>query len=314
MILTVTMNPSIDISYQLEELMSNTVNRTAEVIKTAGGKGLNVTRVLKELGADVTATGLLGGFHGAFIQHQLDNLKITSDFSLIQQETRNSIAIMHGGAQTEILESGPVVEKDEGNLFYQNYLKQIKEADFVTISGSLPRGLASGYYEKLIIAANEQQVPVLLDTSGNALQHCLEAESKPFLIKPNLEELSALVNNGQLINSLEDLKRVLAQELFTGIPWIVVSLGGEGAFVKKDERYYRVNIPKINVVNPVGSGDATIAGLAYGLTTKKKVVDIVKTAMTCGILNALESHTGSINVEKFAAIYQQVEVVPYKES
>ena len=109
MIVTVTMNPSIDISYPLEKLKLDTVNRTDQVSKTAGGKGLNVTRVIHDLKGDVLATGVLGGFHGAYISEELKKAGIKQAFTAIQEESRDSIAILHEGNQTEILEAGPTV-------------------------------------------------------------------------------------------------------------------------------------------------------------------------------------------------------------
>ena len=136
MILTVTMNPSIDISYPLDVLQLDTVNRVAEVSKTAGGKGLNVTRVLSEIKDPVAATGLLGGRTGQFI---LDHLGegIEERFFEIAGDTRNCIAILHEGKQTEILEKGPTISEKEGQGFLQHYRHLIDQVEVVAISGSL---------------------------------------------------------------------------------------------------------------------------------------------------------------------------------
>ena len=121
MIVTVTMNPSIDISYLLDHLKLDTVNRTSQVTKTPGGKGLNVTRVIHDLGGDVIATGVLGGFHGAFIANELKKANIPQAFTSIKEETRDSIAILHEGNQTEILEAGPTVSPEEISNFLENF-------------------------------------------------------------------------------------------------------------------------------------------------------------------------------------------------
>lgn len=138
MILTVTMNPSIDISYPLEEFKLDTVNRVAEVSKTAGGKGLNVTRVLAEIGYHVAATGLIGGTNGKFLLQNLHQ-NVQQSFYEISGDTRNCIAILHEGKQTEILEAGPRISASEANGFLHHFKHLMESADVVSISGSLRR-------------------------------------------------------------------------------------------------------------------------------------------------------------------------------
>lgn len=140
------MNPSIDISYPLNRLELNTVNRVKNTTKTPGGKGLNVARVLKEFGEDVMATGLLGGFLGQTIRSGLDNQGIKNDFSWIKGETRNCIAILHEGMQTEILEEGPLVSLSEGQSFLDHLLPVIQQSSVLSLSGSLPKGLPTDFY------------------------------------------------------------------------------------------------------------------------------------------------------------------------
>lgn len=309
MIITVTMNPSIDISYPLETLKLDTVNRVADASKTAGGKGLNVTRVIHELDGQVLATGLLGGHHGASIQTQLDREGISHDFSAIAGETRNSIAILHDhGHQTEILEAGPSVTAAELKQFEEKFDALLKQATLVTLSGSLAKGIPTTYYSHLIAKAQEQGVKVLLDTSGASLKASLESAAKPFLIKPNTEEIYDLVGQNLSLDDLDNFKATLNGDLFAGVEWIVVSLGSKGAFVKHNHQFYQIDIPKIDVVNPVGSGDSTIAGLAYAIDQGKSDEEILQYAMVCGMLNAQEAKTGHINVENLPALKAQIVV------
>ena len=142
MILTVTLNPSIDISYTLPYLKLDTTNRTAEVNKTAGGKGINVTRVIHDLKKNVLASGLIGGNLGKAIIENLNEVGIKSDFYPISGETRNCIAILHEGQQTEILESGPTITAGESMNFLTHFKDIATQADVITISGSLPKGLS----------------------------------------------------------------------------------------------------------------------------------------------------------------------------
>lgn len=298
MIVTVTMNPSIDISYPLDTLMLDTVNRTDRVTKTAGGKGLNVTRVIHDLGGDVLATGVLGGFHGAFIAEQLRQAGIKQEFTAIKEETRDSIAILHEGNQTEILEAGPTVSEEEVTLFLEKFRELIQKAAVVTLSGSLAKGFPSNFYQQLIEIAKTQNAKVLLDTSGESLKQVLKGKAKPYLIKPNLEELEGLLGKTFSLQDLSAIKDALLEPIFSGIEWIVVSLGKAGALAKHQETFYRIEIPTIEVVNPVGSGDATIAGFAYALAEGLKAEEQLKLCMATGMANAQERRTGHVDPAK----------------
>lgn len=306
MILTVTMNPSIDISYPLEILQLDTVNRVGKVSKTAGGKGLNVTRVLAEIGDPVSATGLVGGSTGQFILEHLDQ-KIGKEFFEIQGETRNCIAILHEGQQTEILEKGPSVSEEEGKAFLSHFEALLPAVTVVVISGSLPAGLPVDYYVKLVERAKKAGKPVVLDCSGASLEKALAAPIKPTVIKPNNEELSQLLGY-EVTKDFDQLKEVLQTDLFEGIDWIIVSLGADGAFAKHGDVFYKVDIPKIEVVNPVGSGDSTVAGIASALYHQEDDQALLTKANVLGMLNAQEATTGHINIHHYDDLYQQINV------
>ena len=306
MILTVTMNPSIDISYPLESLHLDTVNRVDKVSKTAGGKGLNVTRVLAEIGDPVSATGLIGGSTGQFILDHLDQ-EIGKEFFKIQGETRNCIAILHEGQQTEILEKGPSVSEEEGQAFLDHYEALLPDVAVVAISGSLPAGLPLDYYSQLVERAKKAGKPVVLDCSGASLEKALVAPVQPTVIKPNNEELSQLLGY-EVTTDLDQLKEVLQSDLFKGIDWVIVSLGADGAFAKHGDVFYKVDIPKIEVVNPVGSGDSTVAGIASALNHQEDDQALLTKANVLGMLNAQEATTGHINIHRYDDLYQQINV------
>ena len=209
-ILAVTMNPSVDISYPLDTLKINKVNRVTEVTKTAGGKGLNVTRVLHQLKTPVIASGILGGTIGQFIENKLDETKIKHAFMPINQESRNCIAILHDDMQqTEILEKGPVLTQRDEDKFLIHFENSLADVSVVTISGSLPKGLSDNLYEKMIAIASTKEIPVILDSSGEPLRVSLVGKHKPFLIKPNQEEIAQLIE--QPINDLAELQEILSQ-------------------------------------------------------------------------------------------------------
>lgn len=300
MILTVTLNPAVDISYKLDQFSLDTVNRVSDVSKTAGGKGLNVTRVLQQLGQDIAATGFLGGSLGAFIHEELTGIE--DYFVPIEGDTRNCIAVIHEGQQTEILESGPVISAEEAALFLEEFSKHMQKVDIVTISGSLPKGLANDFYEKIIKIAGDN--PVLLDTKGELLKKTIN--SKPFLIKPNVDELGDLL--GKNIDAEAEIVNALRMTRFDDIPWVVVTNGSGSSFVKHSGTIYRVTIPNVDAVNPVGSGDSVIAGFAAGLARGLTDVELIKFGLTIGVLNAMEEKTGHVNLDKLDWCVEQINV------
>lgn len=306
MILTVTLNPAIDISYPLDELKFDTVNRVKDVTKTPGGKGLNVSRVLNEFGETVKATGCIGGESGEFIINHLPD-SILSRFYKISGDTRSCIAILHEGNQTEILERGPFLTIDEIDGFTNHFKTLLEDVNVITLSGSLPAGMPDNYYQKLISIANLNGKKTVLDCSGNALKAVLQGDSKPTVIKPNLEELAQLLEE-EITTEFDTLKEVLLGDLFEGIEWIIVSLGANGVFAKHKESFYKVDIPKIEVVSAVGSGDSTVAGIASGLANDKDAESLLKTANVLGILNAQEKITGHVNMENYDTLYQFIKV------
>lgn len=305
-ILTLTLNPSVDISYPLNHLELDTVNRVSTTRKTAGGKGLNVARVIAQLGQKVAGSGFLGGDLGNFIAKKLSGDNIENWFMQISGETRNCIAILHDdGKQTEILESGPEITATEADDFLDHLEKYLDQIDLMTISGSLPKSLPTDFYSQLIELADRHGVQTLLDSSGEPLLKSLTSLRRPYLIKPNQDEIAQIA--GQKIDDLDQLKKILLENpLLSSIPWVVVSLGKDGAMAKAGMDLFYAKIPRINAVNPVGSGDSTVAGLAYALNRKADVEDVLKTAMTTGILNTLNAKTGCIDASLFENYYSQI--------
>ncbi|MEB6209886.1 tagatose-6-phosphate kinase [Staphylococcus pasteuri] len=308
MILTLTLNPSVDISYVIEDFQLDTVNRVSNIDKTAGGKGLNVTRVLNQLNESVIASGLIGGQLGEFIEQQLEDSHIKHSFFKIKDVTRNCIAILHQGKQTEILEKGPTISKKEGQNFLEHVDELIRQTKVVVISGSLPKGLNNNYYLKIIEKCHDEQVPLILDSSGETLVSSLKGLHKPTVIKPNIDELYQLLDR-PVDESIDGLKQAVNDSLFKDIEWVIVSLGAKGMFAKHHNQYYKVSIPSIKVLNPVGSGDSTVAGIASALLNNESDDELLKKANTLGMLNAQESRTGYVNIKNYDELYHQIELL-----
>jgi len=292
MFLTVTVNPSVDKRYMVKGFEKGQVFRADKVQYTAGGKGLNVSKVLRDLGKDVVATGLLGGNNGKFITDQLIDFSINNQFTEISNETRSCLAILANDySQTEVLEPGPNISEKEVEVFGENYEILLEDCNIVCASGSLPRRVNPGLYGELIRISNKKDKKFILDTSGKALKEGIKAS--PFMIKPNKEELEALFNTS--INNEEELIRGLKDLEKYNINIIVVSLGSEGAMVCHDGQIYKIRIPDVKAINPVGSGDAMIAGFATGIVDGYSVDRMLKFASACGTANALEEETGRVD-------------------
>lgn len=308
MILTVTMNASIDTRYVLDELKIDDVNRVTPD-KTAGGKGLNVSRVLMQLGDDICATGLLGGHMGAFMKELMDADGVPNDFAPIKGETRVCLNILHGGNQTELLEAGPEVTAKEYQAFLAKFAELAAKAEVVTLSGSLPRGVDASCYAELTEIATKAGAKVVLDTSGAALDASLASETKPVLVKPNLSECNALLGTNFEPSQVAELKAALeADGRFEGIEWVVVSMGSAGSVAFVGDKTYRAVAPRVEAVNCTGCGDSTIAGFAHSIAAGDDPTTTLKVANTCGTLNAMDPKTGHLVIESWDEIYNQMSV------
>jgi tagatose 6-phosphate kinase len=304
MIITVTMNPSVDIRFTVKEFKRGGVFRSMDDKQTAGGKGLNVTRVLAQLGAPVLATGLLAGNNGDFIKAELESKGIEHSFVRIPGNTRTCIAILEDDGQTEVLGRGPDISSEDLESFFSEFQRLLAKAKVVTMSGSLPPGAPVHTYRRLIEMAKENGATVILDTSGAPLMEGIKA--KPFAIKPNLSELEFLI--GRRLVSDEDLAQAMGAAVELGVKNVLVSLGAKGALALVQDQFYRVSVPKITAVNPVGSGDATVAGLAWGVYQGMELQTTLALAMACGVSNAMEQNTGQIDPRMVNKLVAKIEV------
>ena len=305
MILTVTLNPAIDKVYEVEYFAVGDVFRPKDMWATAGGKGLNVSRVAKILGEDVRATGFLGGPNGDFIRGELKKLGIYDAFIQIEGNTRICIAINDpvSDTSTEVLEPGPIISDHEQQEFLNNFKAIVKEADIVTISGSLPKGLALDFYGKIIEISREYGKRVLLDTSGQTLIKSLEYG--PFMIKPNQSELEAVV--GKRMESEKDILDAAFKIHGKGVQLVCVTLGAKGCIAVTEEGAFHLKAPPIETVSTVGSGDSFLAGCAVSLSQGQPTEVVLKTAMACGMANTQFARTGYVSRELVDKFYKMVE-------
>lgn len=307
MILTVTLNPSIDIRYNINNLLLGKINRVFEYDKTIGGKGLNVTRVIKKLGEEVLATGFLGGKLGEEFEERLNTIGIKNDFQNTSDKTRNCINILHNGISTEILESGPVIKEGEWENFKNKFKFLSEYCKYISISGSLPDGLSYLSYFELIEIANKNQCKVFLDTSGEALKNSLK--SKPYFIKPNLEELENLSN--KTLTTIEEIINEAKMINDIGIKIVAVTLGENGAVLTSKDKILIAKNPNVEVVNTVGCGDSFVAGFITASHREYSLEDSFKLAIACGISNALLPDTGNICLDTVNKLINQIDIKNY---
>lgn len=307
MILTMTLNPAIDKVYFVNRFDKGEVHRPSEMVATAGGKGLNVSRVINTLGSPIAATGFLGGGNGSFIQHQLEQSGIENRFHSIEGETRICINITDSSdlTSTEVLEAGPEISKEEAEALLEDLKTGLDDVTILTISGSLPKGIQADYYYKIIQLAKRRHIKVLLDSSGQAFIEGIKA--KPFLIKPNKDEIK-MIYDGPM-ESIDDYKNAILYLHQLGIEMPVISMGKEGSIAGYNGKILHTKFPELKVVNTVGSGDSFIAGCAVALSKNLSFEDVIKMGTACGCANTLNAKTGVIKIEDVSRLLEQIELI-----
>ncbi|MGM0379853.1 MAG: 1-phosphofructokinase [Bacillota bacterium] len=297
MVLTVTLNPAVDKTISVNDFEINTVNRLDYKQKDAGGKGINVSKVLKELSIESIATGFLGGESGHFIKKYLKKININNEFIEIDEPTRENIKIVDNKNKlfTDINDPGPLIKEKNLNKLKVRIDKLTKINQIVVFAGSVPKGVNDGIYNELIKIAKTNDCFVILDTYGKPFEKAIK--SKANMIKPNIDELNQYLNLN--LKSNKEIKKAVKKEFIEkGIKSVVVSLGKEGAVYIDKNNSYHVNALNVDVKSTVGAGDAMVAGITYGLYKSKSIKDVLKYGAACSTANIMTSgsQTGNIKV------------------
>ncbi|MCI5957507.1 MAG: 1-phosphofructokinase family hexose kinase [Clostridiales bacterium] len=306
MILTVTLNASIDKLYLLPSVQPETVMRVQEAHNSAGGKGLNVSRVAAKLGETVTAMGFTGGLNGQYLESLICQPEVRCAFTHVKGETRCCINCwdLSNGKSTEYLEPGAAVSVEELSRFYKDFEAQLPNAGVVAISGSVPKGVPADAYCQLIRRCKAADVPVMVDTSGERL--VAAAAECPTFIKPNTDEIAQLL--GYAPADLESLAAAAQSLHQKGTRYVVVSMGAEGALLACDEGTYLGKPPLITPKNTVGCGDSMVAGFAVGFARKQPVCDCFRMALAVSAANALSLYTGDFCEADYQRLYPEVTI------
>ncbi|PIM93038.1 1-phosphofructokinase [Fusobacterium animalis] len=291
MIYSVTLNPSIDFIVRVKDFQLGETNRAYEDNFFAGGKGIMVSKLLKNVKTDCVNLGFLGGFTGTFIEQNLKKLNILSDFVNVNENTRVNVKLKTE-TETEINCQGPKISDSEKEEFLDK-IRKIKSDDFVILSGSVPSNLGNDFYITIIEILNKNGVKFTLDSSGETFSKSLKY--KPFLIKPNKDELKEYArrefkNNQEIVNYVRE-------NLVDKAEHVIISLGGEGAlYIDKNFSLFAYPLRvKENVVNTVGAGDSVVAGFVNYMLKHNDVEGAFRFAVACGTATSFSEDIGELN-------------------
>lgn len=283
------------------------LNRVIDARVDAGGKGINVAKVLHSFGEEVITTGFIGGHNGKQLLYQMETLHIPHSFISIQEETRINLKIVDQMLKetTEVNEAGGRVTEEEITEFYNSFEKLLEQAAVLVLAGSLSPGLSTEVYKRLINMAHQQGVQTILDAEGEAFTHGLKA--KPAVIKPNIHELEGFLNKTLHtdVEIVEACNEIIATY---GVKSVVVSMGESGSiFVSKNERLRITPFP-IEPKSTVGAGDSMVAAIASSLLYERSFEDMARYACAAGTITASKSGTDVATLEEVQDKLHEVKV------
>ena len=260
MIWTVTLNPALDYVVRLDNLALGETNRTNSEDIYLGGKGINVSSVLGQLGVKSVALGFVAGFTGEYLISSFKERGVDADFVFVTNGTTRINVKIKTDNETEINANGPCVSDDELAEFFTK-IDKIEDGDTLVLSGSVPKNLPGDIYEQILYRIGDKDITVVVDASGDLLDKTLKY--KPYLIKPNKDELELFW--GKKITSDEDVIKASRLAIEKGAQCVLTSLGGDGAILVAKDKVYKKDAPKGVVKNAVGAGDSMVAGFLAGL-------------------------------------------------
>ncbi|MFT6563554.1 MAG: tagatose 6-phosphate kinase [Actinomycetes bacterium] len=302
MIVTVTPNIALDITYSLDSFELYSAMRVYDVAERAGGKGINVSRVLHTLGISTMTVGMVGGVVGAAITANLVESNIDHRLGRLEGQTRRSIGIVDRsvGDATVLNEAGPHVSEDEWARLITLVREQLATASVLVISGSLPPAAPSEGVGQLAALAAEAGIPAIVDTSGAALIGAVEV-GKPALVKPNIHELAdALGTNDPVAGGRELIMR--------GAGAVAVSMGAEGMAIITGEQCWRAKPPEFIKGNPTGAGDASVSALAAGLAEHKSWDECLRNAVALSAAAVAHPQAGSFDDDVYRRLLDTTHV------
>lgn len=299
MIYTLTLNPSIDYIMRLYEYKDGFTNRSYEEMKFPGGKGIMVSKLLKNLGEDPINLGFIGGFTGEYIKSSLKDLGIKENFTFIEDDSRINVKLKYR-SETEINAGGPFISDEEVNEFLDN-ISTLNSNDTLIISGSIPKSLDDNFYKQILDCNN---VDFTIDVAGKELLDYLSYN--PILVKPNIDELEMIfgekIDKSNLLHYAKRLNDLGAQS-------VIISMGKDGSIFISEDLILKAEPIEGRLINSVGAGDSVVGGFVYGLKNGLSKKEAYKLAVACGTATAF-----SEDIAKKELIYEilkRVEVNGY---
>lgn len=302
MIYTVTLNPSIDYIVFLDQYRPGELNRSTSTAKFAGGKGINVSRVLKTLQVPSIALGFIGGFPGRFIKNQLENAGIETDFTEVNEDTRINIKLKNE-QETEINAAGPSISEAQ----FQSLLQRIQQTtpeDIVVLAGSVPSSLPQTTYEKIAEVVQQTGAQLVVDAEKGLMKGILKY--RPLFVKPNQHELEEMFE--VKMKSDKEIVHYASRLIEQGAQAVLVSLGGEGAIYVDAQNAFKITAPKGEVINTVGAGDSTVAGMLAGNASELPIEQRLKLAIASGSATAFNDDLAEL--QAIQSLQSQVSVTP----
>jgi len=304
-ILTITINPALDISTVIDRVMPEHKLRCRNPVYEPGGGGINVSRAIKKLGGESTALFTSGGYTGNMLNSLLKQEDIACCALTIEEWTRESFAVFEEstGLQYRFGMEGPFLRETEWEEAFKILRDERPRPDYIVGSGLLPPGVPQDFYARIARAGRDLGARVIIDTSGEPLRLALQGH--PFMIKPNLRELSVIAGRDLESTSEQD---VIAMEIIgkEQSDVVVVSLGEAGSLLATRNGLKRLKAPEVPVLSKVGAGDSMVAGIVTGLVSDKTIIDSVRYGVAAGTAAVISPGSGLCNLEDTERLFPQV--------
>ena len=304
-LLTVTLNPALDLTGHIGQIKVGSVNVVKSGSLHPAGKGINVARVLRDFGADVAVTGILGAGNQQAFRDLFAQCGLTDHFMAVPGDTRINVKMVEeNGEVTDLNFPGVAVADDELKEFEARLLRQAEQYEYVVVAGSLPRGISAEASRDLIAKLQQKGAKVLFDSSKEALVKGLEA--KPFLIKPNEVELAEWA--GRPLETEAELRQEAEKLRAAGITNVVISRGADGVLWLADNEWWSACPPRMEVVSTVGAGDSMVAGFAWGMSQGMDKEQILRLASAVSALAVTQISVGVPNRQQLADMMARIDV------
>lgn len=306
MIITVTMNPAIDKTAEVETLSFGGLNRLKNVVMDAGGKGINVSKTIQALGGTTLCTGFLAGSSGDYIRSSLEKRTIACDFIEVNGMTRTNLKVLDQNMElTELNEAGPEIQAQELDELMARILKKCDSDTIVVLSGNVAPSVQPTIYQTMIEKFKSVGAMTILDADGELFRYGIEA--RPTITKPNKYELATYFNVAQTLSN-EELVALAKQLLNEDTKLVVVSMGKEGSIFITSDMVYQIDALDIQAHSSVGAGDAMVAGIAYAMEQKTSMEELIRLAVGASAGAVLTKGTQPASIEVVEQLKKQVNI------